>query len=119
MTKTTSFLAALSSRACFNRSSYYFFLASFFAAGAALAAGGAALATGRALATGAAAGAATGALATGAAAATGAALAAGAEASRMVTEVTSVEATGAEAGQDEPPQLSRSRDRTVSTLLFI
>lgn len=64
--------------------------------------------------------------ATGAAVAAGAALVAGAEASRIVTAVISVEVDaagaavpGAEAGQDEPPQLSRSRDRTVSNLLFI
>jgi hypothetical protein len=53
-------------------------------------------------------------------------LATGVEASRIVTDITSVEVDavgaavpGAEAGQDDPPQLSRSRDRTVSNLLFI
>jgi hypothetical protein len=71
---------------------------------------------GAALATGAA----TGALATGAAETTGAALAAGAEASgATLTEVIWVETAGAgaAAGADEPPQLSRSRDRTVNSFI--
>jgi hypothetical protein len=51
-------------------------------------------------------------LATGAGAATGA-LAAGTDASAEAI------GAGAEAGHDEPPQLSRSRDRIVSSLLFI